>query len=118
MCNIPAPVTGLEAKFSLRLTTAMGIAGVDTGRLSTYSEAVAADPTLVRLRDKLEFDFRKDQPITLAELELLLTDGRHVTAQVGQRAFPPPTSPRRASGWWRSSTRWSIRCWERTGRQS
>ena len=39
-----APVTGLEAKFSLRLTTAMGLAGADTSRLSTYSEAVAADP--------------------------------------------------------------------------
>ena len=44
ICNIPAPRTGLEAKFSLRLATAMGLAGIDTGRLSTYSEAVAADP--------------------------------------------------------------------------
>src|SRR6201996_9169995 len=31
ICNIPAPRTGLEAKFSLRLTTAMALAGVDTG---------------------------------------------------------------------------------------
>jgi 2-methylcitrate dehydratase PrpD len=81
ICNIPAPRTGLEAKFSLRLTTAMGLAGVDTGRLSTYSEAVAADPTLIGLRDKVEFDFRNDFPSTMAELELLLTDGRRVTAQ-------------------------------------
>ncbi len=49
ICNIPAPRTGLEAKFSLRLATAMGLAGIDTGRLSNYSEAVAADPELVRL---------------------------------------------------------------------
>src|SRR5487761_492085 len=55
VCNIPAPRTGLEAKFSLPLTTAMGLAGVDTGRLSTYSEAVAADPALIALRDKVEF---------------------------------------------------------------
>ncbi len=81
ICNIPAPRTGLEAKFSLRLTTAMGLAGVDTGRLSSYSEAVAADPTLIGLRDKVEFDFRNDLPSTLAELELLLTDGTCVTAQ-------------------------------------
>ena len=33
VCNIPAPRTGLEAKFSLRLTTAMALAGVDTGGL-------------------------------------------------------------------------------------
>jgi len=81
ICNIPAPRTGLEAKFSLRLTTAMGLAGVDTGRMATYSESVAADPTLVRLRDKIEFDFRRDMPNTLAELEVMLADGRRVTAQ-------------------------------------
>ena len=81
ICNIPAPRTGLEAKFSLRLTTAMGLAGVDTGRMSSYSEAVAADPALVALRDKVEFEFRRDMPNTRAELELLLADGRRVTAQ-------------------------------------
>src|SRR4051794_34396915 len=64
ICNIPAPRTGLEAKFSLRLTTAMGLAGVDTSRLSTYSEEVAADPVLVGLRDKVSFDFRTGIPNT------------------------------------------------------
>ena len=44
ICNIPAPRTGLEAKFSLRLTTAMALAGVDTGGLGSYSEETAADP--------------------------------------------------------------------------
>jgi 2-methylcitrate dehydratase PrpD len=81
ICNIPAPRTGLEAKFSLRLTTAMALAGVDTGRLSNYSEAVAADPTLIALRDKVEFDFRDDLPSTLAEMEILLTDGTRLTAR-------------------------------------
>jgi 2-methylcitrate dehydratase PrpD len=81
ICNIPVPRTGLEAKFSLRLTTAMGLAGIDTGRMATYSEATAADPALVALRDKLEFEFRRDMPSTLAELEVLLTDGRRLTAQ-------------------------------------
>jgi 2-methylcitrate dehydratase PrpD len=81
ICNIPAPRTGLEAKFSLRLTTAMGLAGVDTGRLSTYSEAVAADPTLVTLRDKVEFDFHNDLTSTQAEMDVLLTDGTSVSAR-------------------------------------
>lgn len=80
VCNIPQPRTGLEAKFSLRLTTAMGLAGVDTGRLATYSEATTADPTLIALRDKVRFDFRHDTPHTVAELELRLTDGRTLTA--------------------------------------
>ena len=81
VCNIPAPRTGLEAKFSLRLTTAMGLAGVDTGRLATYAEATTADPTLVGLRDKVDFQFRQGTPHTLARMELVLTDGSHVTAE-------------------------------------
>jgi 2-methylcitrate dehydratase PrpD len=80
ICNIPAPRTGLEAKFSLRLATAMGLAGVDTGRLSTYSEEVAGDPVLVRLRDKVDLDFRAGIPNTFAKIDLLLTDGTRLSA--------------------------------------
>ena len=78
ICNIPAPRTGLEAKFSLRLTTAMALAGVDTGGLTSYSAATASDPVLIALRDKVEFDFQNGRPNTLADLELVLTDGRRV----------------------------------------
>jgi 2-methylcitrate dehydratase PrpD len=80
ICNIPAPATGLEAKFSLRLATAMGLAGVDTGRLSTYSKEVAEDAGLVRLRDKVNLDFRVGIPNTFASIELLLTDGTRLSA--------------------------------------
>ncbi|MDR3530802.1 MAG: MmgE/PrpD family protein [Rhodopila sp.] len=81
ICNIPSPRTGLEAKFSLRLTTAMGLAGVDTGRRSSFSEEVAADSVLVGLRDKVSLDFRAGIPNTFTEIELLLTDGSRHTAQ-------------------------------------
>jgi 2-methylcitrate dehydratase PrpD len=81
VCNIPAPRTGLEAKFSLRLTTAMGLAGLDTSRLSTYSETVAADPVLIALRDKVSFDFRTGIPNTFTEIELSLRNGSKFTAQ-------------------------------------
>lgn len=81
ICNIAAPVTGLEAKFSLRLTTAMGLAGVDTSRLSTYSGEVAADPVLIGLRDKVSFDFRTGISNTFTEIELSLRDGSRFTAQ-------------------------------------
>ncbi len=81
ICNIPAPVTGLEAKFSLRLATAMGLTGTDTGRLATFSAEVAADRTLVGLRDKVDLDFRTGIPNTFASIDLLLTDGTHLTAR-------------------------------------
>jgi 2-methylcitrate dehydratase PrpD len=80
VCNIPAPRTGLEAKFSLRLTTAMALAGVDTSGLGSYSEQTATDPTLVALRDKVEFDFQNGRRNTLADIEVVLTDGRTVAA--------------------------------------
>jgi 2-methylcitrate dehydratase PrpD len=81
ICNIRAPVTGLEAKFSLRLATAMGLAGVDTGRLSTYSEAVATDPGLVLLRDRVALDFRANIPNTFTKIDVLLTDGTLLSAE-------------------------------------
>jgi 2-methylcitrate dehydratase PrpD len=81
VCNIAAPRTGLEAKFSLRLTTAMALAGVDTGGLTSYSEATAADPTLIALRDKVELEFRPGIGNTKAVLTLDLTDGARLTAR-------------------------------------
>ena len=59
----------------------MALAGVDTGRLGSYSEATAADPALIRLRDMVEFDFRPGPPNTVAELELQLSDGSRVSTR-------------------------------------
>jgi 2-methylcitrate dehydratase PrpD len=81
VCNIQAPTNGLEAKFSLRLTTAMALAGVETGRLDSYTEANAADPTLVGLRDKVSIDFQTGWPHTMAEMEIETTDGARVSAK-------------------------------------
>ena len=81
VCNIAKPTTGLEAKFSLRLTTAMALAGLDTSRLDVFSDANAADPLLAGLRDKMEIDFQDSWPHTLAEMDIYLTDGRMVTSR-------------------------------------
>ncbi|MGO8916723.1 MAG: MmgE/PrpD family protein [Stellaceae bacterium] len=81
VCHIPAPRTGLEAKFSLRLTTAMGLAGLDTAALETYSEKNAGDPRLVSLRDKVTVDFQPDWPHTVAVLTVTLSDGRVLEAR-------------------------------------
>src|SRR5207302_2792305 len=37
VCNIAAPLDGLQSKFSLRQTVAMALAGVDTASLDAYS---------------------------------------------------------------------------------
>ncbi|MBA4490041.1 MmgE/PrpD family protein [Paracoccus sp. S1E-3] len=54
VCNQAAPETGLQAKFSYRLTAAMRLAGVDTAALASYSAETAARPDLIALRDRVE----------------------------------------------------------------
>jgi 2-methylcitrate dehydratase PrpD len=80
VCHILAPRTGLEAKFSLRLTTAMALAGIDTARLEAYSEKTAQDRALATLRDKISVDFQPGWPHTQARLKLTLNDGRILEA--------------------------------------
>jgi hypothetical protein len=80
ICNIPAPTDGLEAKFSLRQTVAMALAGVDTAGLDAYSVATATDPTLIGLRERIEMEFRDDLPEAGAEIAVSLRDGRVLRA--------------------------------------
>jgi len=80
ICNIPAPTDGLEAKFSLRQTVAMALTGIDTASLGAYSVATATDPALIRLRERVEMDFRDDLPEAGAEIAVSLRDGRVLRA--------------------------------------
>jgi 2-methylcitrate dehydratase PrpD len=81
VCNIPAPVDGLQSKFSLRQMVAMALAGVDTASLGAYSSENARDPWLARLREQVNLDWQEHWPQTLSELELQLADGRRITAR-------------------------------------
>jgi 2-methylcitrate dehydratase PrpD len=81
ICNIPAPMDGLQSKFSLRQTVAMALAGVDTASLGAYSQKNAHDPGLIRLREMVGLDFREGWPSTLAEIEVTLPDGKRVSAR-------------------------------------
>ncbi len=80
ICNIASPADGLEAKFSLRQTVAMALAGIDTARLDAYSAATATDPALVALRERVALDFRDDYAEAAAELAVTLRDGRTLRA--------------------------------------
>ena len=63
VCNIAEPATGLEAKFSYRLTAAMALSGVETAAISSYTDALCIDPDLLTLRNKV----RVETDDTLAE---------------------------------------------------
>ena len=81
VCNIAAPKDGLEAKFSLRQTVAMALAGVDTAGLGNYSTEGAREPALVRLREQVAITFQEGWPQTRAALAVALEDGRLLRAE-------------------------------------
>ena len=53
VCNILEPRSGLEAKFSLRFTAAMALAGVDTASIEIFTDALTRQPELVAFRNKV-----------------------------------------------------------------
>src|SRR5210317_1604961 len=53
VCNIEEPKTGLESKFSYKLTAAMSIYGKDTSNLDTYNDEICFDENMQRMRDKV-----------------------------------------------------------------
>jgi 2-methylcitrate dehydratase PrpD len=54
VCNIAEPQSGLEAKFSLRFTVAMTLAGIDTSSIDIFTDALTQDPQLIKFRDLVE----------------------------------------------------------------
>lgn len=73
VCNQPEPATGLEAKFSYRLTAAMALAGRDTGALSSFTAEATRDPALVALRDRVRVT--ADPDLTEMQARVRLTRG-------------------------------------------
>jgi 2-methylcitrate dehydratase PrpD len=80
VCNIQKPESGLEAKFSLRLTSAFALAGIDTASTEVYCRENCADPELVALRDKVRIEFQSGWPATRTEVAVELRDGRRLEA--------------------------------------
>ena len=53
VCNIEKPKTGLESKFSYKLTAAMSIYGHDTSDLDTYNDEICFEDKMVNMSDKV-----------------------------------------------------------------
>ena len=75
VCDIKAPRTGLEAKFSYTMTSAMTLFGVDTAAEHVYTDALCRDPRLVAFGKLV--DVRADPGLsdTAARVWVDLTDG-------------------------------------------
>ncbi|MBQ0919441.1 MmgE/PrpD family protein [Hydrogenophaga aromaticivorans] len=76
VCNIAEPRTGLEAKFSLRHTVAMALAGVDTAGLDAFSDEAVYAPEVVALRDRVQVLLAPQCPdLTLIEVVIETQSG-------------------------------------------
>ena len=76
VCNINSPKTGLEAKFSYRLTAAMSLHGVDTGKLDSYNDEICFDQKIVKTRDKVQVI--PNDKMTNTEALIELKDGTEI----------------------------------------
>lgn len=77
MCNIAAPRTGLETKFSLRFNAALALAGEDTSAPPTYSDQNATRADLCRLRDLVAVRLMpEDWPRMMTEVVIETSEGK------------------------------------------
>jgi hypothetical protein len=93
VCNITAPTTGLEAKFSFRLTAAMALAGVDTSALATFSDESCTNPALLALRDRVSVQTESGMSDTAAKVRITPRSGETICAEHDLVA-PMPRSER------------------------
>lgn len=80
VCNLERPGTGLEAKFSYRLTAAMIFGGLDTGALDTYTDEACRRPDLLALRDRVRVATDDSLPDTAARVAVQLKNGQALQA--------------------------------------
>ena len=82
VCNIESPLTGLEGKFSLRATLALGLLGDDTGALGTFTDERMRSAELVALRDRVTVAVVAGTSPTATPVTVRTGDGRKHRARV------------------------------------
>ncbi len=95
VCCIAQPATGLEAKFSLALTTAMVLAGVDTAALASFSDASCQDPALTALARRVEIQPDPAIADTACRATIVTKSGASLTGAVELNA-PMPSDTKAA----------------------
>jgi hypothetical protein len=97
MCNIERPCTGLEAKFSLRMTSAMALAGVSTAAPVQYNEDLCAMPELTALMARTTVTAADEFADATSEIIVSLANGivYRVRGDVSEPAQDLPEQGRR-----------------------
>lgn len=80
MCNIAAPRTANEARFSLRMNAAFGLLGLDASAIDAYTPDRLADPAIIALRERMEVRFHDDIAMMASRMEVQRHDGSTLEA--------------------------------------
>lgn len=79
MCNIAAPRTAMEAKFSLRFNAALALTGADTSDAATYGDDVVQRPDLEAIRSITTVELAPvGWPEDVTEVTVETVDGRRL----------------------------------------
>jgi 2-methylcitrate dehydratase PrpD len=78
VCDVKAPRSGLELKFSYAFLAAMVMRGIDSAASRAYTDALCRDPALQALAARV--DVRGDEVLgdTQCRVDIELSDGRHI----------------------------------------
>lgn len=74
ICNIQAPTTSLEAKFSLRAAAAFALLGIDTGRLDTWGRVT--EEGVLSVIDRVQVDLVSNMSLSESVVTVNTMDGR------------------------------------------
>jgi 2-methylcitrate dehydratase PrpD len=81
MCNIQAPQTALEGKFSLRFTAALALGTGETTE-AAFTDTAVREPELVALRDRVTVEPDEAMPAGETLVTVAASDGRRLEARV------------------------------------
>ena len=73
ICNIQSPVTGLEAKFSLRASAAFALLGIDTSALESWGRVT--EPEVVSVLNRVEVELVPGMTLSDSVVTVHLRDG-------------------------------------------
>jgi 2-methylcitrate dehydratase PrpD len=75
ICNIAAPQSGLELKFSIRAVVGMTLLGIDTANPRSYSDALSKHPELAALIARTTVTLVPDFDLGMTSVAIHLADG-------------------------------------------
>jgi 2-methylcitrate dehydratase PrpD len=96
ICDIVAPQSGLEAKFSVRTVAALTLLGYDTAERDTFAGGLERADDIVALRERISVVADAGTDVAVSRARITLTDGRTLDAFTDERIIDRDLNRRRS----------------------